>query len=163
MSPRILLCALLVGCASVGPARAPAVSLPALPVQRADGQTSSFRAAIGGSVAVVDLWATWCTACERERPKLARLDAAYRAHGLRVIGLNVGEAPGVVAASLAERPLPYENYLDPDFRIADALGDHELPTILLVDRAGLIVRRSASLDAATLAQLKLLLSAPARP
>jgi cytochrome c biogenesis protein CcmG/thiol:disulfide interchange protein DsbE len=161
LSSRLLLCAWLVGCASAGPARAPAVSLPALAVQRADGQTSSFQAATGGFVTVVDLWATWCTGCERERPKLARLDAAYRAQGLRVIGLNVGEAPSVVGAYLAEHPLPYESYLDPDFRIADALGEHELPRILLVDRERRIVRRSASLDAALLAHLKSLLSAPA--
>ncbi len=110
---------------------------------------------------MIDLWATWCTACERERPKLARLDAAYRARGLLVIGLNVGEAPSVVSAYLSEHPLPYAVYLDPDFRIADALGDHELPTILVVDRQGQIVLRSRSLDAPTLEQVKSLLGRPA--
>jgi cytochrome c biogenesis protein CcmG, thiol:disulfide interchange protein DsbE len=106
---------------------------------------------------VIDLWATWCTACERERPKLARLDAAYRDRGVRVIGLNVGESPSVVGAYLAEHSLPYAIYLDPEFRVADALGDHELPAILVIDREGRIVRRSSSLDAATLGQLKALL------
>lgn len=151
-------CALLVSCASASPPQARAVSLPALALQSPDGQASSFQAALGGSVAVIDLWATWCTACERERPKLARLDAAYRAQGLRVIGLNVGEAPSVVSAYLGQHPLPYAVYLDPDFRVADALGDHELPTILVVDRAGHIARRSSSLDAATLQRVKSLLA-----
>jgi cytochrome c biogenesis protein CcmG/thiol:disulfide interchange protein DsbE len=130
-----------------------------LPVQALSGEAASLQAALAGSVAVVDLWATWCTACERERPKLARLEAAYREQGLRVVGLNVGEPPRVVSAYLAQNAIPYAIYLDPDFRLADALGDHQLPTILLIDRAGHIVRRSPSLDAPTLTQLKSLLAA----
>jgi len=108
---------------------------------------------------VIDLWATWCTACERERPKLARLEAAYRAQGLRVIGLNVGEAPDTVSAYLASHPVPYPVYLDPEFRIVDALGDHQLPTILIVDRAGHVALRSPSLDAPTLSRVRELLAA----
>ncbi|MEO6603046.1 MAG: TlpA disulfide reductase family protein [Polyangiaceae bacterium] len=155
MSFRTLCCALLVSCASAGTPRS--VTLPALALQRPDGQAASFHEALGGSVAVIDLWATWCTACEHERPKLARLDAAYRAQGLRVIGLNVGESRNVVSAYLAQHSSPYAIYLDPEFRVADALGDHELPMILVIDRTGRIVRRSTSLDAATLSQVKVLL------
>ncbi len=149
---------LLAACASAGPPRARAVSVPNYAVQGLNGAQSTLPAALGGSVAVIDLWATWCTACERERPKLVRLDAAYRAQGLRVIGLDVGEQPSVVGAYLARNPVPYNVYLDPDFRIADALGDNQLPTLLVVDQAGRIVRRSASLDEATLAQVKSLLA-----
>ncbi len=152
---------LLGACASPSPPRARAVGLPSYDVQGVNGQPSTWPAVLGGSVAVIDLWATWCTACERERPKLSRLDAAYRAQGLRVIGLNVGEAQDVVRAYLARNPVPYAVYLDPDFRIADALGDNQLPTLLVVDRAGRIVRRSPSLDAPTLAEVKALLASAA--
>ena len=149
---------LLAACASSAPPRARAVSLPQYDVRTIDGQASTLPTVLGGSVAVIDLWATWCTACEHERPKLARLDAAYRAQGLRVIGLNVGEEPSVVSAYLASHPVPYAVFLDPDFRIADALGDNQLPTLLVVDRAGRIVRRSPALDGATLAEVKSLLA-----
>ncbi len=161
MSIRVLLCGVLVSCASAGPSRVQSVTLPALALQRPDGQASSFHEALGDCVAVIDLWATWCTACERERPKLARLDTAYRTQGLRVIGLNVGESPSVVSAYLTLHSLPYAIYLDPEFRVADALGDHELPTILVVDRKGRIVHRSSSLDAPTLSQVKALLAGSA--
>jgi len=159
---RLSLSVLLVACASSSPPKARAAVLPALEVQGLDGKASSLKAALGGSVAVVDLWATWCTACERERPKLERLHAAYAERGLRVIGLDVGETSSVVSAYLAENRIAYPVYLDPDFRLADALGDKELPTILVVGRDGRIVRRSASLDQTTLDELKRLLSsAPA--
>ena len=113
---------------------------------------------MAGSVAVIDLWATWCTACEHERPKLERLYAAYREQGLRVVGLDVGETPSVVSAYLAEQRVGYPVYLDPDFRVADALGEKQLPTILVVDRDGRIVHRAASLDPDTLQHVKALLA-----
>jgi thiol-disulfide isomerase/thioredoxin len=105
-------------------------------------------------VAVIDLWATWCTACEQERPKLERLHAAYGSQGLRVVGLNVGESTTVVSAYLAENRVSYPIYLDSDFRLADALGEKRLPMILVVDRSGRIVQRSTRLDAETLAVVK---------
>ena len=148
----------LTACASSSPPPPRAAALPSYAVLAVNGGASTLPTATGGSVALIDLWATWCTACERERPKLARLDAAYRAQGLRVIGLNVGEEPSVVSAYLAQNPVPYAVYLDPDFRIADALGDNRLPTLLLVDQSGRIVRRSPSLDEPTLAELKALLA-----
>ncbi len=89
-------------------------TLPAVELTRVDGQAESLKAALSGSVAVIDLWATWCTACEQERPKLERLHAAYAPRGLRVIGLNVGETPSVVDAYLAENPISYPIYLASD-------------------------------------------------
>lgn len=154
---RTLACLLFAACASTGAPPVRAVRLPVHEVQSLDGHAASLTAALGGSPGVIDLWATWCTACERERPKLERLQAAYAARGLRVIGLDVGEAPSVVSAYLAQKRISYPIYLDPEFRIADALGDQELPTILVVDKEGRITHRSTSLDQQTLAAVKSLL------
>jgi len=157
---RYFLCLALciVGCASGSAASPRAVTLPAVELTRSDGRAERLQAALAGSVTVIDLWATWCTACERERPKLERLRAAYGAQGLRVIGLNVGESPSVVSAYLGEKRISYPVYLDPDFRLADALGEKRLPTILVVERDGRIVHRSPSLNAETLALIKSKLS-----
>lgn len=144
----------LLGCASAGAPVPRASTLPPVELTRIDGHAESLKVALAGSVAVIDLWATWCTACEQERPKLERLHAAYGSQGLRVIGLNVGESPSVIRAYLAENRISYPIFLDPDFRMADALGEKRLPTILVVDRAGRIVLRSRTLDAETLATIK---------
>ena len=152
----IALC--LVACAS-GSAVAPrAATLPAVELTRSDGRAESLQVALAGAVTVIDLWATWCTACEQERPKLERLSAAYGAQGLRVIGLNVGESASVVNAYLGENRVSYPVYLDPEFRLADALGEKRLPTILVVEPNGRIVHRSPSLNAETLALIKSRLS-----
>lgn len=158
---RWLGCALLlIGCAGQASPPPRASTLPALPVHSLDGSKTTLRDALAGQVTLLDLWATWCTACEHERPKLERLDAAYRARGLRVVALDVGEAPSVVSAYLAQHPFAYPVLLDPEFELADALGDKQLPTLLLVDGQGRIVHRSASLDQDTLTRLKALLPPP---
>jgi cytochrome c biogenesis protein CcmG/thiol:disulfide interchange protein DsbE len=145
-------------CASGGGLAPHAATLPSVGLTRSDGRAESLRVALAGSVTVIDLWATWCTACERERPKLERLSAAYGAQGLRVIGLNVGESASVVNAYLGENRVSYPVYLDPEFRLADELGEKQLPTILVVEPSGRIVHRSASLNAETLALIKSKLS-----
>ncbi|HYQ44144.1 MAG TPA: TlpA disulfide reductase family protein [Polyangiaceae bacterium] len=152
----IALC--LIGCASAGAATPRPTNLPAGELTRSDGRAESLAGVLAGSVTVIDLWATWCTACELERPKLERLNAAYGAQGLRVIGLNVGESPSVVSAYLGEKHVSYPIYLDPDFRVADALGEKRLPTILVVDPGGRILHRAPSLNAETLALIKAKLS-----
>jgi len=150
----ILIAVCFVGCASSGASAPRAATLPVVELTRIDGHAESPKVALGGSVAVIDLWATWCTACEQERPKLERLHAAYGSRGLRVIGLNVGETPSVVKAYLAENRISYPIYLDPEFRMADALGEKRLPAILVVDHDGRIVQRSPTLNAETLATIK---------
>jgi len=153
----------LFGCAGTSGPAPRATNLPSSQVLALDGRPTSLRAELAGAVSVIDLWATWCTACEQERPKLERLHAAYQGQGLRVIGLDVGEEPSVVAGYLAEHRVAYPVYLDPDFRMADALGDKRLPTLLVVDRAGRVTHRSASLDQDTLNELKAQLSAKPAP
>jgi hypothetical protein len=59
---------------------------------------------------------------------------------------------------LGEKRVSYPVYLDPEFRLADALGEKRLPTILVVEPNGRIVHRSPSLNAETLALIKSKLS-----
>lgn len=148
---------MLSACTAQAPPHAPVTALPVADLVTIDGRDASLQSAVGGSVAVVDLWATWCAACQRERPKLERLYGAFAARGLRVVGVNVGEEPSVVVAYLAENHVPYPNYLDPAFHLADALGERRVPAVLVIDRGGRIVHRSGSLDRETLESVEALL------
>jgi peroxiredoxin len=115
---------------------------------------------IHGRAAVISFWATWCDTCAGETEALQRLQAlsGTRSDAL-VVGVAVGEAPETVAAFARERGLRYAQLVDPDYQLADALGQRSVPVTLVVDRGGRIVYRGGALDAAGLAAFRNALNA----
>jgi thiol-disulfide isomerase/thioredoxin len=47
----------------------------------------------GGSVVLVNLWATWCAPCLKEIPELVRLEGAAADRGLVVLGVSLDAPP----------------------------------------------------------------------
>jgi thiol-disulfide isomerase/thioredoxin len=148
--------ALLGGCASHQAAHDSAASvLPATPVQTLDGSATDLAVVVHGRPALVSLWATWCDTCVKEAPALNRLktEAERGGDGL-VIGVAVGETPDAVRTFARTRRLDYAQLVDPDFRLADTLGERQVPATLVVDRTGRIVFRGKSLDTDSLAAFR---------
>jgi thiol-disulfide isomerase/thioredoxin len=104
-----------------------------------------------GTVRVIDLWATWCGPCRETIPELNALYARYRDRGLVVIGISVDEDPAAVLEFQREVPMRYPTgLLNP--AIAARVGNPEaIPTTLLIDRRGRLVRTFVGfVDVATL-------------
>jgi thioredoxin 1 len=49
-------------------------------------------------VAVVDFWAPWCAPCRMMEPILGEIAVEWACRGVRVVKVNVDEAPGVADA-----------------------------------------------------------------
>ena len=130
-------------------------SLPTTPLVTLERVPTDLTTFIHGRAAVISFWATWCDTCAGEVDSLQRLQAqaAGRSDAL-VVGVAVGEAPDTVAAFARERGLRYAQLVDPDYRLADALGLRRVPATLVVDRSGRIVYRGGALDAAGLAAFR---------
>jgi thiol-disulfide isomerase/thioredoxin len=128
------------------PAPVPAAStgayaeLPDVFVAPLDGELTSLRGVVKGKVAVIDLWATWCTACRPVSARVEKLRAAFDPNDVAVLGIDQGEEASVVARHQAGNPAGYAIYVDPTLSLSDALGVKSLPTVLVVDRAGRIRR-----------------------
>jgi thioredoxin 1 len=45
---------------------------------------------------IVDFWAEWCGPCRLVSPELEKIQAEYGA-GVRIVKLNIDEAPGIAA------------------------------------------------------------------
>lgn len=122
-----------------------------------NGQTidgKSFRlAALRGKPVVIHYWATWCEPCKQDMKLLRRLQAAYQKAGLQLVGINVDVTKQQAEQYLNENRLPWTQLFEPggleSSSLAKVLGVQTLPTMLLIDANGKVVRhnvRAAELD-----------------
>jgi len=153
----VALIALLAASACAAPSAEAPKMLPASPPAPLAVQPQ-LPELIKGRVAIVDLWASWCTACVETASKLRRLQESYGPKGLVVAGVSVGESPEKATEFAKSAGITYPLYADPEFLFADGLAAREVPTILVVDRDGNIVARARTLDRDVLELVKQLLS-----
>jgi cytochrome c biogenesis protein CcmG, thiol:disulfide interchange protein DsbE len=96
-------------------------------------------AALRGYPAVVNVWASWCGPCRFEFPHFQQAAADY---GKRVafLGIDSEDSDDAASTFLAEAPVPYPSYTDPDKEIADGIGASlGLPDTAFYDRRGELV------------------------
>jgi thiol-disulfide isomerase/thioredoxin len=104
---------------------APLAALHAQANEFLGGGKRAFRArvrALRGHPIVVNKWASWCGPCRHEFPFFERV-SAKRGKQVAFVGVNSGD-PGRADARafLKDFPLPYPSYVDPDEKIARAVG-----------------------------------------
>lgn len=95
--------------------------------------------ALHGYPVVANVWGSWCLPCRQEFPVLQQLSARY---GKKVafLGVNSEDSNDAAATFLAEEPVPYPSYTDPDKAILDSLGGYGgLPDTAFYDRTGKLV------------------------
>jgi thiol-disulfide isomerase/thioredoxin len=122
----------------------------------------SFKlAALRGRPVVIHYWATWCEPCKQDMKLLRRLQANYKRAGLQVVGVNVDATADMAVSYLKETPLPWAQLFEPggleQSRLATSLGVQTLPTMMLIDASGKVVRhniRAAELGEALTDMLK---------
>lgn len=135
---------LLASLALVGPGVACCPLPPAAGQAQASGllgEANAFDPArYRGKVLVVNLMAEGCAGCWAELSGLERVYRAYRGRGLAVLGIAVGSS-GEGILRLAKRfGLSYPIYLDPEGRLLERRRLTGMPSILVYDKSGRLVR-----------------------
>ena len=99
--------------------------------------------ALKGKVVLVNFWATSCTVCIAEMPKLVQTHEKYRQRGLETVAVAMAyDPPDRVFAYAEQNKLPFRVALDLSGQAMQAFGGiRGTPTTFLLDRKGNIVRR----------------------
>jgi thiol-disulfide isomerase/thioredoxin len=112
-----------------------------------DGGEVTLRS-LEGKVVLLDLFGTWCPPCRRSTPILVGLYQRFHEKGLEMVGLayeNTGDVAQnriVIDGFRKEFKIPYRLALGPgvvwEELQAKAHAEKQVPTILLLDRQGVV-------------------------
>ena len=96
-----------------------------------------------GKVTLVNFWATSCTTCVAEMPKVTATYEKYRQQGYDTLAVAMSYDPPAFVARFAEtRGLPFGVAIDNTGSVAQAFGSVQMtPTTFLINKRGEIVKR----------------------
>ncbi|MET0341176.1 MAG: TlpA disulfide reductase family protein [Polyangiales bacterium] len=123
-----------------------------LPVTTTDATATPERVRLAdqrGHPVVLDFWASWCTPCRHSVPILNQVAQQLEAEGVRVLGVNSEGYPPVRVADIAQSwGFAYPVLHDADAAAMVAYQVEALPTVLLIDREGIVRQRYAGAPSA---------------
>ena len=96
----------------------------------------------GSKVTMINLWATWCTACKKEMPELNELAKEFEKNGCRIVGIcqDADEEDMVKLAKeiLEQNGVDYLNLAPPE-GVDDLFPASALPTSFFFDSEGRMI------------------------
>jgi len=107
-----------------------------------------------GKVAVVNVWASWCSPCRAEEPTLAALSRTFP--DVQFIGILTRDNPVNAEAFTRKRGTPYPTLIDDSILIgfSKSLPANAIPTTVVIDRQGKVAARiSGAVTVASLTHL----------
>jgi thiol-disulfide isomerase/thioredoxin len=97
-------------------------------------------------IVLVDFWATWCTFCSDQEPRLKDVHAKYSARGLEMVGVSIDANKEDLTRYLREHEIPWITlYGKEPQEVAAKYGVRGVPTLFLIDAEGKILMRSNSI------------------
>ncbi len=107
-----------------------------------------------GKVAVVNVWASWCSPCRAEEPTLS---AASRMHpDVEFIGILTRDNLVNAEAFVRKRAVPYPTLIDDSILIGfrKSLPANAIPSTVVIDKSGKVAARiSGAVTVASLSEL----------
>jgi thiol-disulfide isomerase/thioredoxin len=97
-----------------------------------------------GSITVISFWATWCTPCREELPRLSLLSQQYAAQGVRFIAISVDNPKDFakIQPFLDQQHVSLNVWTGADLGTLDRLGLGDVvPATIVLDPDGEIIGR----------------------
>lgn len=114
-------------------------------VEVAQGNAAPTLQALRGRVVVLEFWATWCGACRALLPTLNDWHDRFSAQRAQVVSVTVDPA-SKAARDAAQLGMRYPVLSDPEGQTAQLYQAFALPTLFVIDRAGVVRDVSVGFD-----------------
>lgn len=134
--------------------------MPSFSMKGLDGKTRT-NASLKGKVVLFDFWATWCGPCKAISPMIERIHKSYKGKSVMVVGANVWEKKAgkpLLDGSNAKAYSKEHGYTYPmtyaNEALATKLQIQGIPTLVLMDKKGVIRNVYVGFDPKNEAKLK---------
>ena len=106
----------------------------------------------GGKIALVNVWASWCSPCRAEEPALSAAARAYPE--VEFIGILTRDNPVNAEAFVRKRDVPYPTLIDDSILAGfrKSLPANAIPSTVVIDKSGKVAARISG--AVTVGSLK---------
>ncbi|HEU0163935.1 MAG TPA: cytochrome c biogenesis protein CcdA [Thermomicrobiales bacterium] len=127
---------------SVGAQPALAKDAPKYSADYLDNGGSFSISQFKGQVLLLNIWATWCTPCQREIPEVNALDEQFKSQGLKVIGVSIDttQSDSQIQQFATKHGATYPLAKDPSNDFSSIFRTTGVPVTVLIDRAGNIAK-----------------------
>ncbi|QFT89454.1 Thiol-disulfide oxidoreductase ResA [Bacillus sp. THAF10] len=96
-----------------------------------------------GKGVFLNFWGTWCKPCEREMPFMESQYQKYKDQGVEIIAVNIQETNLAVERFRDRHGLSFPIPMDKRDQVRQAYGIMPLPTTILLDENGTVVKKSS--------------------
>ena len=104
--------------------------------------SSEFR----GKTLLIDFWASWCGPCKTEMPAYEKFQERYASRGLIVIGIGLSMDTRANLKKFAQKMGVHYTLLMGTMDVQNKFGLRGIPTTILVDKKGVIRKRTVGFD-----------------
>jgi len=125
--------------ASLGAGSTPA---PAFRAVDEEGRAIELAELLGRGPVLLDFWSTWCKPCAIAMPEIEAIHREFSPKGLTVVGISI-DGPrnhAKVRPFVARLGLTYPIVVDADGSLQQRFQVRAVPTAVLIDTSGVIVR-----------------------
>jgi thiol-disulfide isomerase/thioredoxin len=96
-----------------------------------------------GRIVFLDFWATWCPPCRESIPAIARLHERFKDSDVVVLSINVEGDPVKVNRFVEQKKIMRYPVLIGNSAVKSAYGITGIPTFIVIDRDGQIIKRAS--------------------